>query len=338
MRSATAAVLLAAAASVSTPAQCPYYSSGSISAGLSRAGGGEDVRLVYVDCVNTIGIIYAKFGNTSNSTNLNGLPLTIAVYDDPTNDHDPHDAVLIAMASIPGGVTGGNTGQWQRYDLKTLFNAPIPATGGMFVAVGVRYQAATSPGPGSIEFNNVAPGTQWLATDSGNLGINYSSIGTATLVDIQTGPGFPAGTWVIRVESGAEYRSFGSGCPGSNGTPHVAGAPVLPSLGSAAIFNITNLPNPSVANFGLLGFDLQTPAVDLGTATGHAANGCLVVVNPLATPLLSTTAGTSSMAVAVPNSPSFVGLSLLAQAVAFDPTANAAGLTASNGLRAVVGW
>jgi hypothetical protein len=338
MRSSAAAALTAFVVAASAPAQCPYYSAGSISAGLSRVGGGEDVRLVYVDCLTSIGIIDAKFGTTSGSPNLNGMPLTIAVYDDPTDDHDPHDAVLVAMATIPGGVTGGNTGQWQRYDLKTLFNAPVPATGGMFVAVGVRYPAATSPGPGSIQFTNVAPGTQWLATDVGGLGINYNSIGTQTLVDIQTGPGFPAGTWVIRVESGAEYRAFGSGCPGSNGTPNLAGGVLLPTLGSVAIFNVTNLPNPSFADFALLGFDLQTPGVDLGTAVGRPANGCLVRVQPLATSLLTSTAGASSFAVAVPNSPGLVGLSLLAQVVSFDPTANAAGLTASNGLRAVVGW
>ena len=125
MRSSTAAAILAFVVAASAPAQCPYYSSGSISAGLSRAQGGEDVRLVYVDCVTSIGLIDAKFGTTSGSTNLNGMPLTIAVYDDPNDDRDPHDAVLVVSASIPGGVTGGNTGQWQRYDLKTLFNAAV---------------------------------------------------------------------------------------------------------------------------------------------------------------------------------------------------------------------
>lgn len=337
MRPSTLA-LLALAVAAAAPAQCPYYSNGLISAGLSRAQGGEDVRLVYVDCLATIGLVDAKFGNTSGSPNLNGMLLTIAVYDDPNDDRDPHDAVLVMHASVPGGVTGGNTGQWQRYDLRTLFNGTVPATGGMFIGVGVRYPAATNPGPGSIHFSNPAPGTQWLATDTGNLGINYAGIGTHTLVDIQTGPGFPPGTWVIRVESGAEYRAFGLGCPGSNGTPTVAGGGVLPALGSVAIFNVTSLPNPSIADFALLGFDLQSPALDLGTALGRPANGCLVLVQPLATPLLATTAGAATFAVAVPNSGGLVGLSLLAQVVAFDPTANAVGLTASNGVRAVVGW
>lgn len=336
MRIPPASVVLIFAATAA--AQCPYYSNGTISAGLSRAGGGEDARLVYVDCLSTIGVVEAKFGTTNGSTNLNGLPLTIAIYDDPTNDLDPHDAVLINQVSIVGGVTGGNTGQWQTYDLHTLFGATIPTTGGMWVAVGVTYPAATSPGPGSIEFfNNVAPGTQWLATDSGGIGLNYASIGTSALVDIQTGPGFPPGSWVIRVESGAEYRSFGAGCPGTNGTPTLVGGAVLPALGAAAIFDATNLPNPSIADLLVLGQDLLSPAIDLGLIFGPGAVGCTLQVQPIVIPQLTTTAGAATYAVAIPTSTNLVGLSLLAQVASLDPAANAAGWTSSNGVRAVIG-
>ncbi len=337
MRFPIAAATLALA--VTAPAQCPYYSAGAISAGLSRFNGGEDARLVYVDCLASIGVVRAKFGTTTGSTSLNGLPLTIAVFNDPTNDLDPHDAILVAQVSVPGGVTGGNTGQWQQYDLKTLLGAPVPATGGMFVAVGVTYPAGASPGPGSIEFfNNSAPGTQWLATDSGGLGINYASIGASSLVDIQTGPGFPPGSWVIQVESGAEYRAFGAGCPGSNGTPTLVGGGVLPALGSAVLYDVSNLPNPSQAAFALLGFAAQSPAIDLGTALGGAANGCLVTVQPLVTSFLVTSAGASSFGFGLPNDPGLVGVSVLGQVVSLDLAANAAGVTASNGVRAVVGW
>lgn len=337
MRLPIAATTLALA--IAVPAQCPYYSAGAISAGLSRANGGEDARLVYVDCLASVGIVRAKFGTTNGSTNLNGLPLTIAVLDDPTDDHDPHDAILVAQVSVPGGVTGGNTGQWQQYDLKTLLGAAVPATGGMFVAVGVTYPAGSSPGPGSIEFfNNSAPGTQWLATDNGGLGINYASIGSHSLVDIQTGPGFPPGSWVIQIESGASYRTFGAGCPGSNGTPTLTGGGVLPALGAAALYDATNLPNPSLAAFALLGFAMPSPAVDLGTALGGPANGCLVTVQPLATSWLVTVAGAAAFGFGLPNDPGLVGVSVLGQVVSLDPTANAAGVTASNGVRAVIGW
>ena len=318
-------------------AQCPSYSQGSISAGLSRFNGGEDVRLVYVDCISSIGVVYAKFGDNSNNTNLNGLPLTIAVYDDPNDDSNPSDAVLIAMAQVPGGVTGGNTGQWQRYDLGTVLGNPVPATGGMWVAVGVAYPASTSPGPGSITFGfNPAPGTQWLGTDNGG-GFNYNTIAANALVDLQTGPGFPPGSWVINVESGAEYRSFGSGCQGTNGTPSLGGGALLPALGQVAIFDATNLPNPSQVAFGLLGLTLRSSPLDLGTALGSSPTGCQVLVDPLASQFLSTTSGSGSFAVAIPTSASFVGISLLGQVVAIDVGANAVGVTASNGLRAVIG-
>ncbi|HEX5054241.1 MAG TPA: hypothetical protein VFZ65_20855 [Planctomycetota bacterium] len=337
MRTTTAAAALVLAATAT--AQCPYYASGTISAGLSRAGGGEDARLVYVDCLSSIGVVYAKFGTTNGSTNLNGRPLTIAIYDDPTNDLDPHDAVLVAQTAVPGGVTGGNTGQWQRYDLNALLGAPVPATGGMWVAVGVTYPAATSPGPGSIEFfNNIAPGTQWLATDSGGVGIDYSNLSGNQLVDIQTGPGFPPGSWVILVESGAEYRSFGSGCPGSNGTPTLTGGSVLPVLGQIVLFDAVNLPNPSLIDLMVLGQGLLSPAIDLGLVFGSAPVGCTVAVQPIVLAQLTTVSGNASLGIPVPLATNLVGESVLGQVVSLDPTANAAGWTSSNGVRAVLGY
>jgi len=329
------ATLALSALAATAAAQCPYYSNGTISAGLSRFNGGEDARLVYVDCVQSIGLIDAKFGTTNGSTNLNGLPLTIAVYDDPTDDLNPSDAVLIAQVSVPGGVTGGNTGQWQRYDLAALLGAPVPATGGMWVAVGVTYPANTSPGPGSIEFfNNANPGTQWLATDSGS-GLNYANLGANALVDIQTGPGFPPGSWVIRIESGAEYRSFGSGCPGSNGTPTLVGGAVLPNLGGAIVMDASNL--ASIANLAVFADTLLTPNVDLGVIFGPGTVGCTLQINPLTFGVVPTFGGMASFGFGVPNNPSLVGASIFGQVVSLDPTANAAGWTSSNGLRAVIG-
>ena len=40
--------ILALSLAAAVTAQCPYYNDGTISAGLSRANGGEDARLVYV--------------------------------------------------------------------------------------------------------------------------------------------------------------------------------------------------------------------------------------------------------------------------------------------------
>lgn len=321
-------------------AQCPYYTNGTISAGLSRVGGGEDARLVYVDCIDSIGVVYAKFGSAAGASALNGLPLTIAVLDDPTDDHDPHDAVLVAQISVPGGVTGANTNQWQKFDLHALNNAVIPATGGMWIAVGVTYPSGTNPGPGSIEFNNnSAPGTQWHATDTGGNGLNYAALGTSSLVDIQTGPGFPPGTWVIRIESGAEHRPYDSGCAGSNGTPTLAGSTTLPPTpGQLVLLDITNLPSPSTATALLLSLAPANPIVDLGTFAGTGAIGCNLSVQPLSTVFLVSAMGTSSHAFALPSDPNFAGISVFSQVLALDPSANSLGVTSSNGLQTVIGF
>lgn len=335
MRFPTAVIVLSLAASAA--AQCPYYNDGTVSAGLSRFNGGEDARLVYVDCLSSIGVIDAKFGTSTGSTALDGLPLTIAVYDDPTNDLDPSDAVLLAQVSVPGGVTGGNTGQWQRYDLHTLLGAAVPTTGGTWIAVGVTYPAGTNPGPGSIEFgNNIAPGTQWLATDNGS-GLDYTTLAFNSLVDIQTGPGFPPGSWVIRVESGAEYRTFGNGCAGTNGTPTLAGGALLPQLGQVLVLDATNLPDPSIADLLLLGHEELSPSVDVGALFGSAPVGCEVLVDPLVVAQLPTSSGSAPFGLAVPNATNLIGISVLGQVVSIDVGANAVGWTTSNGVRAVIG-
>lgn len=326
-------------AGASLLAQCPYYSNGTVSAGLSRAGGGEDARLVYVDCLATIGLVRAKFGSATAGSALNGMPLTIAVYDDPNDDHNPVDAVLVQMATVPGGVTGGGTNQWQTYDLASLFQGAVPTTGGMWVAVGVAYPSGTSPGPGSIEFfNNVAPGTQWMATSATAGTINYGQLSGHQLVDIQTGPGFPPGSWVIAVESGAECRPYGNGCNGSNGVLSLAGDPQFPPrLGLPAILSAQHLPlGPALAG-ALLGLLPQAPALDLGTLFGPGPVGCLLHVQVLDFGILTASGGAASYPLLVPNNPALVGLSVLAQALAVDSGANAAGLTSSNGLRVVLG-
>lgn len=320
-------------------AQCPYYSNGTVSAGLSRAGGGEDARLVYVDCLDSIGLIRAKFGSATAGAGLNGMPLTLAVYDDPNDDLNPIDAVLIRQVVVPSGVTGGGTDAWQSFDLAQLTGTVVPATGGMWVAVGVFYPAGTSPGPGSIEFgNNSAPGTQWMATSVTGATINYSLLGNQQLVDIQTGPGFPPGTWAITVESGAATRPYGSGCAGTNGVPTLAGDPLFPPLlGMPTSLNVVNLPLAPTVAAALLGFAVPSPAPDLGALTGYGPTGCLLQVQPLNLTILVPSGGAAAYAFALPTTPSLAGLSVFAQALALDNGANPMGMTSTNGLRVVLG-
>lgn len=338
MRTPTS-VAIVAALGTTLSAQCPYFSDGTISAGLARVGGGEDARLVYVDCIDSIGFVRAKFGTASGTSALDGLPLTIAIYDDPNDDSNPSDAVLLRQITVPGGVTGANTGVWQSYDIAQLSGSVVPATGGMWVAVGVAYPPAISPGPGSIEFgNNRAPGTQWLATSPTNGTINYGGIGNHPLVDIQTGPGFPPGTWVVTVESGAATRPYGSGCTGTNGIPAMVGDPQLPPvLNSVANLFLQNLPLASGAAAAVLGLAPTSPAPDLGTLAGAGATGCLLHVQPIDLVILVPVGGTAAYAFTVPNNPSLAGASLLTQGLALDGGANAMGVTSSNGLRVVIG-
>lgn len=314
-------------------AQCPDYSSGQISAGIGKFNGGDEARLVYVDCLDSIAFIDAKFGNPGASTPLDGLPLTLAVYDDPTDDKHPGDAALVASVQVPGGVTGAHTDVWQRYDLIALTGAPIPTTGGMFVAVGVTYPAGGQPA--SIEFfNNAFPQTQWLMTDNGGT-LDYNTPSNNRLLDVSTGPGFPPGTWIVRAEGNAEHHSFGSGCSGTNGTPSVQGVPAaLPVLGQAMALMIINLPDPARPAVLGIGFSRLATPLDLSVI---GMTGCSLDIDlQLSTPL-TPAGGIATWGVSIPAVPALAGAVLYSQASAIDPGANAFGATTSNALRTTIG-
>jgi hypothetical protein len=143
-------------------AQCPDYSSGTASAGIGSVTGGTYCPMIYVDCLPSIGTIEVQFGRVGGTSAINGDPLTLAVWDDPSDDQNPNDAVLVATIPIVAGVTGGHTGQWQVYDIAALTGLPIPCTGGMFIGAAVSYAASSGHNPSSIDFTTFDIGRMWM--------------------------------------------------------------------------------------------------------------------------------------------------------------------------------
>ncbi len=333
MRTLVLAAVVAVTVVAHVPAQCPDYSHGTASAGIGKFNGGEEARLVYVDCLSEIAFIDAKFGKPGQTTPLDGLPLTLSIFDDPNDDMNPADAVPVAVIPVPGGVTGGNTGVWQHYDLFAIAGITVPTTGGMFVGVGVAYGPGAAPG--SIEFNNNAyPHTQWLASDQGGT-LDYAVMSNNQLLDVSTGPGFPPGTWIIRVEGGAGYRAFGAGCAGSNGTPTLTGVSAAPPvLGQSALLTVSNLPIPATPTVIALGFDRLATPLDLGAI---GMTGCTFDIDLLLTTPLVSSAGTSGWSAMVPMDTSVAGRSVFAQVATLDAPANPFGITTSNAVQVILG-
>ena len=196
-------------------------------AGLSVAG---DVCYgVYYECLGMVHSIEVAYGDPGASGSIaNGSPVTLGIWDDPTDDADPVDAVLIAKIPIPGGVTNAETGIMNVYDMRMLVGAPVPVSGGSFAAAVVTQLYGEYPCP--MDMNDPDPGVNWVAGQGASTGLPFD------YHDLVGGNSFPAGLvedvfmpcdWLVTVngqdpggEPGICYCSGdvgdGTPCPCSN--------------------------------------------------------------------------------------------------------------------------
>ncbi len=134
----------------------------------------------------------------------------------------------------------------------------------------------------------------------------------------------------------ATYTPFGTGCLGSLGTPLMrAASGSRPGLGRNFAQDITNVPsNIAIASLGFSnGSSSGVPLpVDL---TVIGMNGCTMWVDPALSTFLFTATTTATMNYSIPNDPYLFGLLIYTQGWSYDPTANSAGWTATDG---GVGW
>ena len=145
--------------------------------------------------------------------------------------------------------------------------------------------------------------------------------------------GFTNNLWRYRTANGATATSFGAGCAGSAGTPVLANAPyTLPWLGDTMRTRVTTVPT----SLGALFVSSFTPATPTSLAP-LGMPGCDLLVTPDALEFRSANAGAAEWTLSIPNNTALVGVFIHQQALPFDPTANALGLAASNGLLMVPG-
>jgi hypothetical protein len=134
----------------------------------------------------------------------------------------------------------------------------------------------------------------------------------------------------------AGYTTFGTGCAGSRGVPVIAAqAGSLPQVGSTFSLHVGNLPFTGLA-FLFVGVSNTTygpTPLPFSLAT-LGAPGCSVLCSGEQLYPLTNVLGSAVWSVPIPNLPS---LMFYNQAFAFDPAANALGISASNAGQGTVG-
>ena len=142
------------------------------------------------------------------------------------------------------------------------------------------------------------------------------------------GFGYAAETWTF----GPTREAFGAGCAGSNGTPTLS-APDAPRLGLDYDLFLNHIQVGVPLAF--FAFSLNAPTPTPLAAIGMP--GCTAYVGLDVLQAGAAAAGTATTQLPIPANVALMGASLFAQGLSFDPGVNAAGLTASNGLRGVLG-
>lgn len=145
---------------------------------------------------------------------------------------------------------------------------------------------------------------------------------------------YPSDTFVYATPNPASVTAYGSGCPGSIGTPALANAPYsLPWLGDTLTMQVGNLaPTAPVAMFAT-GF-VPTAPRDLGIFGMPGCNGLLV---PIPIDFELAAGGLASWSTVIPNLSVLTGAHLYQQVFVIEPGVNPTGVIVSNGSDMVVG-
>ncbi len=144
-------------------------------------------------------------------------------------------------------------------------------------------------------------------------------------------------TWLLGPVTPARTQMFGTGCSGSQGILELD-APGRPWLGSPFLAEWRNTPSATLLA-AILGGSNQswgtTPLpLDLGA---FGMPGCDLLVAPDAIAAILPSSHGYTLTIRIPANTALLGQTLYLQGMALDPTANAGGAIASNGLEFTIG-
>ncbi|MFM1870603.1 MAG: hypothetical protein RL398_25 [Planctomycetota bacterium] len=142
--------------------------------------------------------------------------------------------------------------------------------------------------------------------------------------------------WAL--DAAAQTTTFGSGCPGTLGTPTLAPATNgSPTLGSIVAADVGSLPlSLALVTMGFSTTTTGTTPLPLALGS-YGMPSCSLLVAPDAVLLAIGSQNAATWRLTIPFVTALAGLEFSLQAFALDPAANAAGATTSNGVSYRVG-
>jgi hypothetical protein len=205
----------------SVPTGC-QYDNGSTENGIGLTAGGS---LMWMQRFGTIGqnatvaSVSSAWGSLAFAgAPIDGTPVSVTVYEDPNDDGNPTDGVLVAQ--MAGVLTGGNTDVLQTI----VLSSPVSVSGIYFVGAQVVHVAGEYPSP--LDQDSCPSGSNGRAWIVGNTTgvMDFNNLGLNDVVPQDMDSiGFP-GVWLLRADcSGAIAPTsfcFGDGtgtaCPCGN--------------------------------------------------------------------------------------------------------------------------
>ena len=161
------------------------------------AGGGDILWInafEVVDGATNIASIASAFGSSQATGLPGGSPVEFLVYDDPNNDGDPSDAVLLERVEATS--QNPHTDEFQVVNID-----PTAVEGTFFIGVVYRdYEDGQFPAP--IDESSDPQGASWIVADA--QGVNEEDLGDNALgPDNLDDIGFP-GNWLLRADGGEQ--------------------------------------------------------------------------------------------------------------------------------------
>ena len=173
----------------------------------------------------TITSVSVAWGTPNFSDQINGTPVTIAVWSDPNGDGNPSDSVL--LGSVAGTVQNAGTNTFVTYSLSPAVNLPAGATSFFVGDMTPTQNSGTEHFYQGIDENSMLHRQSWVAANVSTGTVNITNPGANDTVGLIDDFGLP-GNWLIRADTG-------SGTPTPTPTP--TSTPTPTPMGDALWYN-----------------------------------------------------------------------------------------------------
>lgn len=199
---------------------CGNHDDGSSENAIGLTAGGDLIFLQRFGALaqnTTVTQISTAWGSPINPPSgnpSNGIPVRVAIYNDPNNDGNPTDGVLQQV--VNGVLAGSGTDAFQVFNLAPA----VTINGYVWVGAAVATPSGIFPCPLDQPANPSYAGQAWVAGQTGGPALNLANLGANNVppLDIASA-GFP-GQWLLRVTCGSGSTSF---C-----VPHTVGSAPCP--------------------------------------------------------------------------------------------------------------